>query len=41
VTPLKLDMTDEPFLTRLAQLFADEAAGRTDLARGGGADRNA
>jgi 5'-nucleotidase len=37
VTPLKLDMTDEPFLARLVQLFADEATGPSDRVRGGGA----
>jgi 5'-nucleotidase len=26
VTPLRLDMTDEPFMTKLAELFADERA---------------
>jgi 5'-nucleotidase len=24
VTPLRIDMTDEPFMTKLAALFADE-----------------
>ncbi|MDQ2080628.1 5'/3'-nucleotidase SurE [Xanthobacteraceae bacterium Astr-EGSB] len=39
VTPLRLDMTDEPFMTRLAQLFADAEAEAKPLGRRAGGER--